>query len=93
MKGRAVYVLSFFSYSGKAISIFAVLQNLRTPVCLMCSELQHRCHGLSYAGRHLAGCSRNTETPCTPPLKLARAAHEEEKGPDSKVAAVSLRVS
>ena len=34
----------------------------------MCSELQHRCHSLSYAGRHLTGCSQNTEkkhTMCT----------------------------
>lgn len=56
------------SHSGKVISIFALLLNLWTPVCLMCSELQHRCHSLSYAGRHLTGCSQNTEkknTMCT----------------------------
>lgn len=78
-----------WSHSGKIISIFALLLNLWTPVCLMCLELQHRCHSLSYVGRHLTGCSRNTEK--TPPLKLVCAAHEGEKSEvikDSKVAAV-----
>lgn len=68
----------------KVISIFALLLNLWTPVCLMCSELQHRCHSLSYAGRHLTGCSQNwkkktKKTRCAPPLKLVCAAHEGEK--------------
>lgn len=68
-KAKLVYTYTYpYSHPGKVISIFAVLLNLRTAACLMCSELQHRCHSLSYAGRHLAGCSQNTEkksTMCT----------------------------
>lgn len=83
MKGLDCIYVKYYhpcSDSGKVISIFALLLNLWTPVCLMCSELQRRCHSLSYAGRHLTGCSRNTEkTPCAPPLKLVCAAHEGEK--------------
>lgn len=81
-KAKLVYTYTYpYSHPGKVISIFAVLLNLRTAACLMCSELQHRCHSLSYAGRHLAGCSQNTEkkAPCAPPLKLVCAAHEDKK--------------
>lgn len=74
------------SHSGKAISIFALLLNLWTPGCLMCSELQHRCHSLSYAGRHFSGSSWNiTNTMCTTSKMNVCKAHEGECFPTASL--------